>query len=40
MADNAVSLIKAALRSVHGRQKVKDEISSYYLASPVKVEPN
>ena len=27
-----MSLIKAALRSAHGRQKVNDEISSYYLA--------
>jgi hypothetical protein len=32
MAYKAVSLIKAALRSVHGRQKVNDEISSSYLA--------
>jgi hypothetical protein len=27
-----VSLIKAALRRAHGRQKVNDEVSSYYLA--------
>ena len=32
LAYNAVSLIKAALRSTHGRQKVNDEVSSYYLA--------
>ena len=32
LAYNAVSLIKAALRSAHGRQKVHDEVSSYYLA--------
>jgi hypothetical protein len=32
LAYNAVSLIKAALRSEHGRQKVNDEVSSYYLA--------
>jgi IS4 transposase len=32
LAYNAVSLIKAALRSQHGRTKVNDEISSYYLA--------
>ena len=32
LAYNAVSLIKAALRSAHGRQKVNDEVSSYYLA--------
>ena len=29
LAYNAVSLIKAALRSVHGRKKVNDEVSSY-----------
>jgi Transposase DDE domain len=32
LAYNAVSLIKAALRSTHGRQKVNDEVSSYYLS--------
>jgi IS4 transposase len=32
LAYNAVSLIKAALRSEHGRQKVQDEVSSYYLS--------
>jgi Transposase DDE domain len=32
VAYNAVSLIKAALRSAHGRQKVNDEVSSYYLS--------
>src|SRR5512145_2464606 len=32
LAYNAVSLIKAALRSAHGRQKVHDEVSSYYLS--------
>lgn len=32
LAYNAVSLIKAALRSVHGRQKTTDEVSSYYLS--------
>src|SRR5262245_7626483 len=32
LAYNAVSRIKAALRSAHGRQKVHDEVSSYYLA--------
>jgi len=32
LAYNAVSLIKAALRSAHGRQKVNDEVSGYYLA--------
>ena len=32
LAYNAVSLIKAALRSAHGRQKVNDEVSSSYLA--------
>jgi Transposase DDE domain len=32
LAYNAVSLIKAALRHAHGRQKVNDEVSGYYLA--------
>jgi IS4 transposase len=32
LAYNAVSVIKAALRSAHGRQKVHEEVSSYYLA--------
>ena len=32
LAYNAVSLIKAALRSAHGRQKINDEVSSDYLA--------
>ena len=32
LAYNAVSLIKAALRREHGRQKVNKEISGYYLA--------
>jgi hypothetical protein len=32
LAYNAVSLIKAAMRRAHGRQKVNDEVSSYYLS--------
>ena len=32
LADNAVSRITAALRSAHGRQQVKDEVSSAALA--------
>lgn len=32
LAYNAVSLIKAALRSEHGRKKVNDEVSGYYLS--------
>jgi hypothetical protein len=32
LAYNAVSLIKAALRSEHGRKKINDEVSSYYLS--------
>jgi Transposase DDE domain len=32
LAYNAVSLIKAALRSAPGRQQVNDEVSGYYLA--------
>jgi IS4 transposase len=31
LAYHAVSLIKAALRSHHGRQQVNDEVSGYYL---------
>jgi hypothetical protein len=32
LAYNAVSLIKAALRSEHGRRKINDEVSGYYLS--------
>ena len=32
LAYNAVSLIKAALRSAHGRKQVNEEVSGYYLA--------
>jgi IS4 transposase len=32
LAYNAVSLIKAALRSEHGRQKINEEVSGYYLS--------
>jgi hypothetical protein len=32
LAYNAVSLIKAALRSQHGRKTVNDEVSGYYLS--------
>jgi len=32
LAYNAVSVIKAALRSEHGRQQINDEVSSYYLS--------
>ena len=32
LADNAVSVIKAALRSAHGRQKIHDEVSSDYVS--------
>jgi hypothetical protein len=32
LAYNAVSLIKAALRREHGRKKVNDEVSGYYLS--------
>ena len=32
LAYNAVSLIKAALRSAHGRQKINNEVSGYYLS--------
>jgi hypothetical protein len=32
LAYNAVSLIKAALRSAHGRKQINDAVSSYYLS--------
>jgi hypothetical protein len=32
LAYNAVSLIKAALRSEHGRKQINDEVSGYYLS--------
>ena len=32
LAYNAVSLIKAALRSEHGRKKINEEVSGYYLS--------
>ena len=32
LAYNAVSLIKAVLRSEHGRKKINDEVSGYYLS--------
>jgi hypothetical protein len=32
LAYNAVSLIKAALRSEHSRKKINDEVSGYYLS--------
>ncbi len=32
LAYNAVSLIKAALRSAHGRKKINDEVSGYYVS--------
>jgi hypothetical protein len=35
LAYNAVSVIKAALRREHGRQKINDEVSSYYVSSEI-----
>jgi hypothetical protein len=32
LAYNAVSLIKAALRSAQGRKRINDDVSGYYLA--------
>jgi hypothetical protein len=32
LAYNVLALVKAALRSVHGEQKIADEVSGYYLA--------
>jgi hypothetical protein len=36
LAYNAVSIIKAALRREHGGQKVRDEVSGYYLALEIR----
>ncbi len=36
MVFNAVSLMKAALRAVHGRKKVTEEVSGYYLALEIQ----
>jgi hypothetical protein len=35
VAYNALAVVKASLRSVHGVQKVQEEVSSYYLAEEV-----
>jgi IS4 transposase len=36
MAYNAVSVIKASLRSVHGLEKIEEELSGYYLALEIE----
>lgn len=36
VAYNVLSAVKAALRSVHGTEKIEAEISSYYLADEIK----
>ena len=36
MVFNAVSLMKAALRAVHGRKKVDEEVSGYYLSLEIQ----
>ena len=36
VAYNVLSVVKAALRSVHGTDKIETEVSSYYLADEVK----
>src|SRR6266436_4786940 len=36
VAYNAVAVIKAALRSVHGKQQGNDDVSSYYLALEIR----
>ncbi len=36
MVFNAVSLMKAALRAVHGRKKVNEEVSGYYLSLEIQ----
>lgn len=35
VAYNALAVVKASLRAVHGVQKVREEVSSYYLAEEV-----
>ena len=35
LAYNVLSVVKAALRSVHGENKVRDEVSGFYLAEEV-----
>ena len=35
MAYNTLALVKAALRSVHGADKISNEVSGYYLAGHV-----
>jgi IS4 transposase len=36
MAYNAISVIKASLRSVHGLEKIEEELSGYYLALEIE----
>jgi hypothetical protein len=36
LAYNVLSVVKAALRSVHGTEKIETEVSSYYLADEIK----
>ncbi len=36
VAYNVVSLIKTAMRSVHGRQRVENDISAYYLTLEIR----
>ena len=36
VAYNVLSVVKAALRSVHGTEKIETEVSSYYLADEIK----
>lgn len=36
VAYNVLSVVKAALRSVHGTDKIETEVSSYYLADEIK----
>jgi hypothetical protein len=37
VAYNVLSTLKAALRSVHGEEKVADEVSGYYVADEIRM---
>lgn len=35
IAYNVLAVVKAALRHVHGEEKIRDEVSGYYLAGEI-----
>jgi hypothetical protein len=37
VAYNVMSTVKGALRSVHGEEKVADEVSGYYVADEIQM---